>query len=114
MEINSKDVDIVEPLVELYSFNRDYDFYLSYSVPQSEAKKGDWHTDIPPPEHIDGFIQTFNTDTQKWVQVEDNRGRFAYDIDTGAPVIVDYKGKLKDGFTFITPYIVDASFSNMA
>lgn len=97
--------------ITLYAFNKDYDYYLSFSLPQSKVTDEGWYTTVAPPEHKDGFVQVFNPDEQKWLQIVDNRGRFAYRHDTEEASIVDYIGELKDGFTLITPDVVDASRS---
>lgn len=40
----------------------------------------------------------------KWILVEDNREKTAYNLETKEAVKVDYLGKIKDGFTLLEPF----------
>ena len=40
----------------------------------------------------------------KWVLVEDNREKTAYNIETKEAVNIDYLGEIKEGFTLLEPF----------
>ena len=40
----------------------------------------------------------------KWILVEDNREKTAYNLETKEAVKVDYLGKIKEGFTLLEPF----------
>ena len=40
----------------------------------------------------------------KWIQVEDNREKTAYNIETKEAVEIDYIGQIKEGFTLLEPF----------
>ena len=40
----------------------------------------------------------------KWIQVEDNREKTAYNIETKEAVEIDYLGQIKEGFTLLKPF----------
>ncbi|MDN4446600.1 tail fiber assembly protein, partial [Citrobacter portucalensis] len=58
-------------------------------------------TDVAPEIEADGFVSVF-TGTQ-WEQREDHRKQTVYRTDNRTPVVVDYIGKIKDGYTLIKP-----------
>lgn len=40
----------------------------------------------------------------KWIHIEDNRGKNAYNIETKETVKIDYLGPIKSGFTLLEPF----------
>lgn len=40
----------------------------------------------------------------KWILVEDHREKMVYNIETKESSVVDYLGKIKDGFTLLEPF----------
>ena len=54
------------------------------------------------PEEKDGFIPCEKDG--KWIQVEDNREKTAYNIETKEAVEIDYIGQIKEGFTLLEPF----------
>lgn len=40
----------------------------------------------------------------RWILVEDNREKTAYNLETKEAVTIDYIGKIKDGFTLLEPF----------
>ena len=54
------------------------------------------------PEFKDGLHPCENNG--KWVLVEDNREKTAYNIETKEAVKINYLGKIKEGFTLFEPF----------
>ncbi|MCX8601446.1 MULTISPECIES: tail fiber assembly protein [unclassified Gilliamella] len=54
------------------------------------------------PEFKDGLHPCENNG--KWVLVEDNREKTAYNIETKEAVNIDYLGQIKEGFTLLEPF----------
>lgn len=54
-------------------------------------------TAIDPGEGAEGEVFIFSG--SGWVSTEDHRGETAYDIDNGDPVVIDYIGSIREGFT---------------
>ena len=58
-------------------------------------------TDVAPEIEADGFVSVFTG--AQWEQREDHRKQTVYRTDNRTPVVVDYIGKIKDGYTLIKP-----------
>ncbi len=56
-----------------------------------------------PPEKEDGFALCRTADISGWEQVEDYRGKTAYSIETGSPVMITAPGRLDVTLTLIAP-----------
>ncbi len=62
-------------------------------------------TTISPLKAKDGFAICFNKDVGQWEYKEDNRGKTIYSTEDRSEKLVDYIGKIKDGFTEKKPSI---------
>ncbi|OCG02903.1 tail fiber assembly protein [Gilliamella sp. wkB112] len=90
-----------------YYFNNQFDKENKYR-PYTYSLVANDYT-LPPdnalriaPEFKDGYIPCeYNG---KWVLVEDNRNKTAYNVETQESVKIDYLGKIKDGFTLLEPF----------
>lgn len=58
-------------------------------------------TDIDPGDEIAGKVAVFSEDG--WQQQEDHRGETVWSTNDGRSVIINYIGKIKPEFTFISP-----------
>lgn len=56
-----------------------------------------------PPESESGFALRRTADFSGWEQVEDYRGKTAYSIETGSPVVITAPGKLDVTLSLIAP-----------
>ncbi|OCG45763.1 hypothetical protein A9G34_01305 [Gilliamella sp. Choc4-2] len=54
------------------------------------------------PEFKNGYWPCMQNDA--WVLVEDNRYKTVYNIETKAPIKIDYLGEIRDGFTELEPF----------
>ena len=90
-----------------YYFNNQFDKENKFR-PYTHSLEANDDT-LPPdnalriaPEKKDGFIPC--EQDGKWIQVEDNREKTAYNIETKEAVEIDYLGQIKDGFTLLKPF----------
>lgn len=58
-------------------------------------------TDVEPVGVMEGYVAVFND--PGWLQEEDHRGDTVYSTIDGMPYVVDYIGKIKDGYTTAAP-----------
>lgn len=90
-----------------YYFNNEFDKEKKYRPFTHELEAN--NDTLPPdnalrivPEFKDGFISC--EQDGKWVLVEDNRDKTAYNIETKEAVKIDYIGEIKKGFTLLEPF----------
>ena len=90
-----------------YYFNNQFDKENKFR-PYTHSLEANDDT-LPPdnalriaPEKKDGFIPC--EQDGKWIQVEDNREKTAYNIETKEAVEIDYLGQIKEGFTLLKPF----------
>ena len=93
----------------VYNYTRDTKEYISTTVAREDPlDKGKYlipayATTVPIMEQKEGYTQVFNEEKNEWEYVEDHRGETVYNTETKEPVIVDYLGPIKDGYTLLKP-----------
>jgi len=93
----------------VYNYTRDTKEYISTTVAREDPlDKGKYlipayATTVPIMEQKEGYAQVFNEEKNEWEYVEDHRGETVYNTETKEPVIVDYLGPIKDGYTLLKP-----------
>lgn len=60
-------------------------------------------TDLAPPEAPEGFVAVFDASLEKWSITEDNRGKTAFDKNTGQPILIAHLGTLPENCVLISP-----------
>ena len=56
-----------------------------------------------PPIIKDGHVAVFDEINQQWIELEDHRGKAAYDISTGREIYISDVGPVADNVTLIAP-----------
>ena len=77
------------------------EFMYSFVVGKAYGTALPFSTIVEPLTYKDGYAVVFNGNS--WDYVEDNRKSFVYNKETKEETVVEYLGKIKDGFTKIKP-----------
>lgn len=95
MTFKMSDTDRIITIYNLSSSTNEFIGQGDGYIPENTGLPA-FSTNIVPPSAKDGFVAVFNSELDKWLLVEDHRGKTVYGIHTGQATTINQLGKLPD------------------